>query len=102
MSDMFDHECDAMESRDEAYAFPNRQLGKSRTFVPNPLHFHMEITYGVIETETDAAYLMDGRWIPKKICRHVDTENKSMWVHQNTFESILETPKVGASEEIPF
>lgn len=56
-------------------------------------YYHTRIEFSSILSETEKSYLVAYRneelWIPKKICRNVDLENKSMFVHKNIFSQIL-------------
>lgn len=102
MSDMFNHELEAMENRDEAYSFPTGQYGDSDTFVPNPLFYHVGVRYKSLSRETSDMFLIDDRWIPKKLCRDHEPENNIIWIHRASYQNILSGPAPQARSENPF
>ena len=56
-------------------------------------YYHTKINFEEIERETEKSYLVkyDGEslWIPKKICRELDTDSNTMLVHKHIFSQIL-------------
>ena len=93
MSDIFNHSFDADESMGQEYA-PN--------FISDPLYYHEQIHFTTFN-EISKEYLIDNHWVPKKICRQLDLENKTVWVHSKIYAKILEKAPVPApSDEAPF
>ena len=80
MSDCFDHEFDAMESRDmEGYGCTNPRGGPSfsrSSSSRDPLYYHDLVDFNSIDHETDKAYFLntdDGSyWVPKSLCKNIN------------------------------
>lgn len=101
MSDTFDHEQDAWDSRDngmcESYAGVN-----GYDFTPDSLFYHTKIRYCHVLTQTTLSYLVvlteypDEHlqvWIPKSIIKNCDNVACTMYVHKKTYDIILEDAK---------
>lgn len=96
MSDTFNHCLDAYESlgqqiADGEFTGFGRQSTAGAAY--DPLFYHSKITFSVIKKETERAYLLNTKdtdlWVPKKICRKLDINNKTVYVHTTTFLEIL-------------
>lgn len=98
MSDIFNHLEDAFNNLFDSYEHGTGKREDSGT-APNPLFYHIKIQYIDLLGETEKAYcfkLIVARkkielWIPKSICRKMDTKNKTVYVHTRTYFNILKT-----------
>lgn len=103
MSDTFDHAMDAYGQHElhdfESQGYPD---DGSADFIPDALHYHEQIQFLGLTSEISNAYLIDGRWIPKKICKHLDMDNKTVWVHSEIYENILNMNTVPERNDTPF
>ena len=110
MSDTFDHELDAYESMDDMFGPERPKSSDSRPyhsgadshFSPDPLYYHTKIGFTELTNEVSNAYLIDGRWIPKRICKELNLDNKTVWVHTKIYESIMDKPPVPKLDDEPF
>ena len=90
MSDCFDHMTDAFESFDRSM---DDGFGSFRGDNYDPLFYHAKLEFLEIKHETDKAYCMllkndEVLWIPKSICKSLNLNNKTVFVHRRTFKSI--------------
>ena len=98
MSDTFDHEGDAWDSLDDMYG-PERPRssdyrpyrgGGGGTYSPrDPLFYHQKMEFKELQRENDYSFLIDGIWIPKKICKKMDAVNKTVYVNKNTYQRVF-------------
>lgn len=74
---------------------PERHTSFDPRFKYDPLYYHMKLYDTEVKEETDREYLLSVRglpdtiWVPKKICREVKKEEKTLYIHKNTFKAIL-------------
>ncbi len=92
MSDIFNHQFDAMMDRDEYCGFWVGNRGGHRS-PSDPLYYHRKIKFEKIVSKTDKSYLfsiegLGDVWVPKKICRHMSMSESSVYIHSGTFTSI--------------
>lgn len=87
MSDIFNHELDAWDSYD-------RSINDGEVVIHNsdPNYYHDWVNIESLVFETKKAYLIKLTsdleiWVPKKIIKKI--EDKRIYVHLNTFTSIL-------------
>lgn len=92
MSDIFDHNFDAMESRYND-GYPSHKKDR--------MYHHREIIMDIIH-RTEKSLLIKWEhypinvWVPLKICRNI--KEGSMFIHGNTFSKIL-TTSINKNEE---
>lgn len=110
MSDCFDHEVDAWESRDwetgedidhSWYGYKRTKSKfdwkpkESKPFKPDPLYYHTKIRHYGIELETEKAYLLiiyingNTQWIPKKLCRFLTEDTVYVYTKFLIEEKVL-------------
>jgi hypothetical protein len=94
MSDSFDHEWDAWNSRD----MEDDACGVS--YIIDKLYYHVKLKYNSIASETEKSFLIKfydnddlTLWIPKKIIREHDLDVKTFYVHKETFMKIYQNYK---------
>jgi len=90
MSDCFDHMVDAFESFDRSM---DEGFGSSREENYDPLFYHAKLEFLEIKRETEKAYCMllknkEVLWIPKSICKSLNLNKKTVFVHRKTFNTI--------------
>ena len=101
MSDCFDHEMDAWDSYDRSMdeGFVGGGRPRGRPFIANPLYYHREFSFTVLVNETDKAYelvlskVIKPVWVPKSICRQMDKQRKTVWIHTKTLAKIIRRDK---------
>ena len=91
MSDIFDHMLDAYMDRDGDWCGDYSNRGSCRQ--SNPLFYHRHVKFESIVHETPKSYLfnIEGKdlWIPKKICRQLCLDDKTVYIHREIFQSIV-------------
>lgn len=99
MSDIFDHNLDAFESRFNDH-YPDAGSPKDRLF------YHVKVEATILH-KTDKAFLIKYNnlpkfWIPANICQKVYVEEGSLYVHYATFLKIIKQNLIKLKQEVNY
>ena len=86
MSDIFDHGYDALESRGND-GWPTSNFKKDKLF------YYSKISFDSIGGFTQKSIGLnkgdDFIWVPRKICKNLDEDDKTVYVHTEIFNKII-------------
>lgn len=105
-----DHEADAFDDyvareenwgEDDAFGHPPRRKRRPKVYrnaKPDPLYHHTKILFSDIVSETEKCWLFSfeggvQKWVPKSICRKLDRDACSVFVHRVVYSKIKPVAK---------